>query len=87
MVLERKRDGNFENRKSDDSSDVWCEAIRSKKQREVDGHVGYRGVFLDRIYVYNNANNELEKINNWLIANRLLLNTKKNETYNILNSL
>ena len=32
MVRERKRDGNFEkNRKSDDSSDVWCEAIRLKK--------------------------------------------------------
>ena len=27
----RKRDGNFENWKSDDSSDVRCEAIRSKK--------------------------------------------------------
>ena len=44
MVLERKRNGNFEkNIKSDDSSDVWCEAIRSKKQREVDGHVEYNG--------------------------------------------
>ena len=43
--------------------------------------------FLDRIYVYNNANNELEKINNWLIANRLLLNTKKKTKHNILNSL
>ena len=31
MLLEKKRDGNFKkNRKSDDSSDVWCEAIRSK---------------------------------------------------------
>ena len=28
-----------------DSSDVWYEAIRSKKQREVDGHVGHKGVF------------------------------------------
>ena len=38
MVLERKRDGNFEeNRKSYDSSYgyVRCEAIRSKKQREL----------------------------------------------------
>ena len=36
MVLERKRDGNFEkNRKSCDSGDVWCEGIRSKKQRGV----------------------------------------------------
>ena len=34
----RERDGNFEtNRKSYDSSYVWCEAIRSKKQRGVDG--------------------------------------------------
>ena len=45
MVLERKRDGNFEkNKKSYDSSDVLCEAIRSKKQRGVDGHVGHKGV-------------------------------------------
>ena len=37
----RERDGNFEkNRKGDDLSDVWCEAIRSKKRRGVDGHVG-----------------------------------------------
>ena len=42
MVLERKRYGNFENKKSD----VWCEAVRSKKQRRVDGRVGYRGVLL-----------------------------------------
>ena len=28
--------------------------------------------------LYNNANNELEKINNWLIANKLFLNIKKN---------
>ena len=41
MVLERKRDGNSKNRKSD----MWCEAIRSKKQRGVDGHVGHKGVF------------------------------------------
>ena len=42
----RKRDGNFEkNRKSYDSSYVWCEAIRSKKQRGVDGHVGHKRVF------------------------------------------
>ena len=42
----RERDSNFKkNRKSDDSSDVWCEAIKLKKQREVDGYVGYRGVF------------------------------------------
>ena len=46
MVLERKRDGNFEkSRKSDDLSDVWCEANRSKKQREVDEHVGHKEVF------------------------------------------
>ena len=45
MMLERKRDGNFENRKSYDSNDVWCEAIRSKKQRGVDGRVGHEGVF------------------------------------------
>ena len=45
MVLERKRDGNFKkNRKGDGSSDVWCEAIRSKKQRGFDGHVGHKGV-------------------------------------------
>ena len=38
MVLERKRDGNFKkNRKSYDSNDVWCKAVRSKKQRRVDG--------------------------------------------------
>ena len=49
MVLERKRDGNFEkNRRSYDSSDVWCEAIRLKKQRGVDGHVGHKGI-LDRM--------------------------------------
>ena len=24
---------------------MWCEAIRSKKQRGVDGHVGHKGVF------------------------------------------
>ena len=48
-VLERKRDGNFEkNKKSYDSSDVWCEAIRSKKQRGVHGHVGIKES-LDRI--------------------------------------
>ena len=42
MVLAKKRDCNFEkNRKSYDSRDVWCEAIRSKKQRGVVGHVGY----------------------------------------------
>ena len=46
MVLERKRNGNFEKkRKGDYLSDVWCEAIRSKKQRGVDGHVGQRRVF------------------------------------------
>ena len=46
MVLERKRDGNFEkNRESDDSSDVWCEAIRLKKQGGVNGHVGHKRVF------------------------------------------
>ena len=45
MVLERKRDGNVEkNRKNDDLSDVWCVANRSKKQRGVDGHVGFRRV-------------------------------------------
>ena len=51
MVLERKRDGNFEkNKKGDDSSDVWCEAIRSKKQRAVDGHVDvYIKESLDRM--------------------------------------
>ena len=39
-MLEKKTDGNFEkNRKGDDSSDVWCEVIRLKKQREVDRHV------------------------------------------------
>ena len=44
--LREKRDGNFEkNRKSHDSSDVWCEAIISKKQRGVDGHVGQKVVF------------------------------------------
>ena len=46
MVLERKRDGNLEkNRKSYDSSDVWCKAVRSMKQRGVDGHVGHKRVF------------------------------------------
>ena len=46
MVLERKRNGNFEKiRKGDDSSDVLGEAIRSKKQLLVDGHVGRKGVF------------------------------------------
>ena len=46
MVLERKRDGNFEeNRTSYNLSDVWCEVIRSKKQRGVDGHVGPKVVF------------------------------------------
>ena len=34
-----------ENRESDDSSNVWCEAIKSKKHRGVDAHVGYKGVF------------------------------------------
>ena len=34
MVLERKTDGNFENRQSDDSSNVRCEVIRSKKNIE-----------------------------------------------------
>ena len=34
MVHERKKDGNFEkNRKSDDSSNAWGDAIRWKKQR------------------------------------------------------
>ena len=41
----KERDSNFEKRKSDDSSDVWCEAIRSKKQRGVNGDVGNKGVF------------------------------------------
>ena len=46
MVLKRKRDGNFEkNRKSYDSSYLWCEAITSKKQRGVDGNVGHKGDF------------------------------------------
>ena len=46
LYLERKRKGNFENnRKNDNSSDLCCEAIGSKKQRGVDGHVEYRGVF------------------------------------------
>ena len=46
MGLKRKRGGNSEkNRKSNDSSDVWYEAIRSKKQQGVDGHVGHKGVF------------------------------------------
>ena len=44
----RERDGNFKNRKSDDSSDVWCEAIGSKKQHGVEGHVGNKRV-LDRM--------------------------------------
>ena len=26
------------------SNDVWCEAIRLKKQRGVDGHVGHKEV-------------------------------------------
>ena len=43
MVLKRKRDGNFEkNRESDDSSNAWCEANRSKKHRKIDGHVGIK---------------------------------------------
>ena len=46
MMLERKGDGNLEkNRKSDDSSYVWCEAKRPKKQLGVDGHVGHKRVF------------------------------------------
>ena len=46
MVLERKRDCNFEkNRNGDDLSDMWFEAFRSKKQRRVDRHVGHEGVF------------------------------------------
>ena len=49
MVLDRKRDGNFENRKSNDLRDVRCEAIRSKKQRGIDGHVGYKKVFGIRV--------------------------------------
>ena len=45
-MLERKRDSNSEkNRKGDDSSDVGCEAIRSMKQRGVDGHVGHHKGF------------------------------------------
>ena len=45
MVRERKRDGNFEkNRKSYDSSDVWCKAVRSKKQRGVDGQLDMLGI-------------------------------------------
>ena len=44
--LRRKRDGNFEkNSKSYDSADVWCKAVRSKKQRGVAGHVGHKRVF------------------------------------------
>ena len=35
MVLERKKDGNFENKKSDDSTDLWSETIGSKKQQGV----------------------------------------------------
>ena len=43
MVLERKRFGNFEKkRNSDRLSDAWCETIRSKKQRGVDGLAGYK---------------------------------------------
>ena len=46
MVLERKRDGKFEkNRKSYDLSDVWCKAVRLKKQRGVDEHAGRKRVF------------------------------------------
>ena len=52
MVLERKRDGSFEkNRESDDSSDAWCEAIRSKKQGGVNGQLDMLGIkeSLDRL--------------------------------------
>ena len=28
-----------------DLSDVWCKAVRSKKQQGVDGHVGHKRVF------------------------------------------
>ena len=43
MVLERKSNGNFEkNRKGDDLSDEWCEAIRSKKLQGVDGLLGIK---------------------------------------------
>ena len=46
MVHERKRVGNSEkNRKSDDSSGVWFEATRSKKERGVAGHVGHKAIF------------------------------------------
>ena len=31
-------------------SDVWCEAIRSKKQGGVDEHVGHKGVFKSKQY-------------------------------------
>ena len=46
MILhERKRDGNSEkNRKSNDLSYVWCEAIRLRKQRGVDEHIEHKGV-------------------------------------------
>ena len=42
MVLERKE--TTISKTTERSSDAWCEAIRSKIQRGVDGHVGYRGV-------------------------------------------
>ena len=45
-ALERKTDGNSEkNSKSNDLSNVWCEAIRSNKQRGVNAHVGHTPVF------------------------------------------
>ena len=48
-ALEKKRWLFEQNRKSYNSSDMWCEAIRSKKQQGVDGHVGHKGLFIDRM--------------------------------------
>ena len=63
MVLKRKRDGNFENRKSYDSSDVWCEAIRLKKQQELMDMLGIKdsldSIGVARIFDWGGPNHKL----------------------------
>ena len=49
MVLERKRDGNFEKSKK---SDVWCEAIRSKNSEEL----------LDMLSIQESLNRMLKQV-------------------------
>ena len=62
-MLERKRGGNFENRKSDDSSDVSCEAIRSKILTK-------DKIYINESLTYTNRQRfnkclQFKKLNNW----------------------